>query len=98
MATGHFTGTLDFGAAPGSNEASVVVTSGMGSISATSKVEAYFMGDDTTADKTASDHRYAPLFISLTCGTPVAATNVTVYGRSAEKMQGTFAFRGIWAD
>jgi hypothetical protein len=98
MATGHFTGTLDFGAHPGTNEASVVVTSGMGSISATSKVEAYFMADDTSANHTASDHKYAPIFIALTCGTPVAATSVTVYGRSAEKMTGQFAIRGIFAD
>jgi hypothetical protein len=98
MASGHFTGTLNFGAAPGSNEASVVVTSGMASISTTSKVEAYFMADDTSGSHTAADHRYAPLFISLTCGTPVAATSVTVYGRSTEKMEGTYAFRGIWAD
>lgn len=98
MASGHFTGEVDFGTAPGSNEASVVVTTDMGSISATSKCEVYFMADDTTTDHTASDHRYAPLWIVLTCGTPVAATSVTVYARSTERMQGKFAFRGIFAD
>lgn len=98
MASGHFTGEIDFGAFPGSNEASTTVTTGMGSISATSKCEAYIMADDTTTNHTASDHRYVPLWMVLTCGTPVAATSVTVYARSTEKMQGKFAFRGIFAD
>jgi hypothetical protein len=70
----------------------------MGSISSTSKVEAYFMGDDTAGTHTANDHRYVGLFVTLTAGTPVTATSVTIYGRSIEKMQGQFAFRGIFAD
>jgi hypothetical protein len=98
VASGHFSGTIDFGAFPGSSEASVVVTAGMSSVSETSKASAYFMADDTTSDHTAGDHRYAACFIQLTCGTPVAGTNVTVYARSLDKTQGTFAFRGVWAD
>jgi len=97
MATGQGTATIDFGASPGSNEASIAVT-GQSSILATSKVEAYIMADDTTADKTASDHQYAACFINLTCGTPTASTGFTIYGRSTEKMQGTFALRWVWAD
>lgn len=97
MATGQGTAIIDFGAAPGNNEASIAVT-GQASILATSKVEAYFMGDDTTADKTASDHRYAPCFINLIAGTPTAGTGFTIYGRSTEMMQGTFQVRWIWAD
>jgi hypothetical protein len=97
MASAQGTATIDFGSAPGSNEASIAVT-GQATISATSKAEAYFMGDDTTADKTASDHRYAGCFIALACGTPVAATGFTIYGRSLERMQGTFKVRWIWAD
>ena len=96
MASGHGTGTIDFGSAPGSNEATINIT-GLTGISATSKVEAYFMADDTTADHTADDHRYAPLFISLICGTP-SGTTCNVYGRSTERMQGTFAIRLVWAD
>jgi hypothetical protein len=56
------------------------------------------MGDDTTADKTAMDHKYVGCFINLTCGTPVAATGFTIYGRSPEKLQGTFAIRWGWTD
>lgn len=97
MATGQGTAVISFGNAPGINEASIAVT-GQAAILATSKVEAYFMGDDTTADKTASDHKYAPCFINLTCGTPTAATGFTIHGRSSERMQGTFNVRWVWAD
>ena len=99
MATGQGTATLNFGTMGdvGSNEASVAVT-GQAAILATSKVEAYLMADDTTADHTASDHRYASLFIGLTCGTPTAATGFTIYGRCADKMTGQFSIRWVWAD
>ena len=97
MATGQGTATIDFGAFPGSNEASIAVT-GQSSISATSKAEAYLMGDDTTADHTAQDHRYIGLLMSTSCGTPTAGTGFTIYGRSTEKLQGTFKLRFVWAD
>lgn len=97
MATGQGTATIDFGAFPGSNEASVAVT-GQGSISATSKVEAFVMADDTTSDHTAADHKYLPQIASFTCGTPTAGTGFTLYGRSIHKLQGTFTLRWVWAD
>lgn len=97
MATGQGTATIDFGTHPGSNEASVAVT-GIGSILATSKAEAYIMADDTTADHTASDHRYVPLWLSLTAGTPTEGVGFTIYGRSSEKLTGSFACRYVWAD
>lgn len=97
MANGTGTATIDFGAWPGSNETSVAVP-GQTSISATSKAEAYFMGDDTTADHTASDHRYAAALVGLTCGTPTAGTGFTIYARCLDKMQGTFKVRWVWAD
>jgi hypothetical protein len=97
MATGQGTATLDFGAYPGSSEASVVVT-GLTTISATSKAEAYVMGDDTSASHTAADHRYAAAIMGLTCGTPTAATGFTIYGRALDKLQGTWSVRWVWAD
>lgn len=97
MATGQGTATIDFGAFPGSNEASVAVT-GQGSISATSKVEAFVMADDTTSGHTAADHKYLPQIASFTCGTPTAGTGFTLYGRSIHKLQGTFTLRWVWAD
>lgn len=91
------TATIDFGSFPGTSEASIAVT-GQASILATSKVEAFIMGDDTTASHTANDHRYASALIGLTCGTPTLATGFTIYGRCLDKMQGTFAVRWVWAD
>jgi hypothetical protein len=97
MATGLGVATIDFGAFPGTNEASVAVT-GQGTISATSKVEVYVMADDTSSDHTAADHRYLQEFASFTAGTPTAATGFTIYGRSIHKMQGQWALRWVWAD
>lgn len=91
------TSTLSFGASPGSSEASVAVT-GQGSILATSKVEAFIMGDDTTASHTAADHRYAAALIGLSCGTPAVGTGFTIYGRCLDKMEGDIAVRWVWAD
>jgi len=95
MATG--TATIDFGSFPGSNEASINVT-GQTAIQITSKVEAWLMGDDSTSDHTASDHRYFAALVGLTCSTPTANTGFTIYARSLEKLQGTFAIRWVWAD
>jgi len=97
MATGQGTAIIDFGAFPGSNEASITVT-GQAEILATSKAESYVMGDDTTGDHTVEDHRYFECFASLTCGTPTAATGFTIRARSTERLQGTFALRWVWAD
>lgn len=97
MATGQGTAIIDFGAFPGSNETSVTVT-GQTAILATSKAEAYIMGDESTVDHTAQDHRYVGLWLALTCGTPTASTGFTIYGRSTEKLQGQFQVRYVWAD
>ena len=95
MATGQGTAIIDFGT--GANETSVAVT-GQTLISATSKAEAYIMGDDTTADHTANDHRYLATFAGLTCGTPTAGTGFTIYARSTQKLSKTFEVRWVWAD
>jgi hypothetical protein len=97
MATGQGTATIDFGAHPGANEASIAVT-GQTSISNTSKAEAFVMADDTSGTHTASDHRYFAALVGLTCGTPTAATGFTIHARSTEKLTGTFHVRWVWAD
>lgn len=95
MATGTGTATLDFGS--GANEASVSVT-GLGTISATSKVDSFVMADDTTGDHTAQDHRYFAALAGLTCGTPTAGTGFTIFATSTQKLQGTYTVRFVWAD
>jgi hypothetical protein len=89
--------TIDFGSAPGSNETSVTIT-GQTLITSSGKVEAYVMGDDTTADHTANDHRYFSALVGLTCGTPTDATGFTIYARSLEKLTGTFKVRWVWVN
>ena len=96
MATGQGTVTINFGAFPGTQEASVAFTDA--TISGTSKVEAYIMADDTTADHTANDHRYIGSFLNLTAA-PIAATGGTIYARAVPfKLVGTFQIRYVWAD
>jgi len=97
MANAIGTATINFGAHPGSNEASVAVT-GQTGISATSKCEAWVMGDDSTADHTDNDHRYLPALAAFTCGTPTAGTGFTIYARSPHKMRGQYALRWVWSD
>ena len=97
MANATGTATIDFGVFPGSNEASIVVT-GQTTISATSKCEAFVMADDATSAHTASDHKYFAALVGLSCGTPTLATGFTIYARSTEKLQGTFALRWVWSD
>jgi hypothetical protein len=97
MATGIGTATLDFGALPGLNDASVAVT-GQATISATSKAEAWIMADDTSSGHTAEDHRWFGAFARLTCGTPSAGTGFTIYARSTEQLVGTWTVRWVWAD
>lgn len=97
MATGQGTALVDFGAHPGTNEASVTVV-GQGDILASSKVEAYVMADDFTIDHTAADHRYFAMLVGLSCGTPIAGIGFTIHARSAEKLTRTFQVRWVWAD
>ena len=97
MAVGQGIAVIDFGAFPGSNEAEAVIT-GLTDITATAKAEAYIMGDDSTSDHTANDHRYVGLWMALTCGTPSASTGFTIYARSMEKLQGTYQVRWVFAD
>jgi hypothetical protein len=96
MANGQGSAVLDFGALPGSNEAQVSVADA--TVSATSKAEAYLMGDDTSADHTAGDHRYAGCFCALTCGTPTAGVGFVVFGRAVEQLVGKFTVRYVWSD
>lgn len=97
MSSATGTATIDFGAYPGSNEASVAVT-GQAAILATSKADAFVMADDTSADHTADDHRYLEVFAALSCGTPTPGVGFTIYARSAQKLTGQWTIRWVWVD
>jgi hypothetical protein len=93
MATGTGTAEIDFGPWPGSNEASVAVPA-VG-VTTASHVEAWVMGDSTTTDHTAADHRYFPLFVALT--TEPGSDTFTVHARSLQKLQGKWLTHFVWA-
>jgi hypothetical protein len=96
VANGTGTATLDFGSYPGNQESSVAVSET--GVSASSKIEAFIMADDSTADHSVSDHRYVSALLGLTCGNPVAGVGFTIYGRALDQLSGEFAVRYVWAD
>lgn len=94
MATGTGTVEVDFGAWPGSNEASVTVSAT--GVTAASHVEAWVMGNSATTDHTESDHRYFPLFAALT--TEPGTGDFIVHARSTQKLQGLWEVHYVWAN
>jgi hypothetical protein len=96
MATGQGSSVINFGAFPGAQEASVSFTDA--AIGGASKVEAYVMGGDSTADHSTTDHRYlAALPVSFTA-VPNAGVGGTIHARALMKLVGTFQLRYVWAD
>lgn len=75
MPSGVGTATIDFGSTP-ATEASVTVT-GQADISATSRIEAWFMAR-STASNTASDHQQAGAFMRVVCSEPTAGVGFTI--------------------
>jgi hypothetical protein len=95
MATGQGTVVIDFGAFPGSQEASVAFTDA--TISAGSKVEAYVMADGAAGTHTPNDHRYLPLYAAFTAA-PIAGVGGTIYGRARHALIGQYQLRYVFAD
>lgn len=88
------TTTINFGAFPGNNEASVVVT-GQAAIVGGSLAEAFVM-EEASSNFTAVDHSYFNLLVTLACGTIVAGTGFTIQARSLEKLQGIWNVKWVW--
>jgi len=85
---GFGTATIDFGAFPGSNEASVAFTNA----DVGAAVNPFFASDDTTTDHTANDHKYAAMLVQLSAQT-TPGVGGAIHARSEHKMQGTFDVR-----
>lgn len=94
MANGTGVAEIDFGAWPGANEAQVTVSAS--GVTASTHVESWVMGGDSTADHTAADHRYFPLFAVLT--TQPGTDQFLIHARSAQKLQGLWAVHYVWAN
>ena len=97
MATAQGTVVFDFGAAPGTNVVSTVVSSA--TISAGSKVEIYLMGTDSTATHNTTEHQLLPLGgLSLQVISISAGVGFTAQAASPLRLSGTFQARYVWAD
>lgn len=96
MATGQGTLIFDFGSAPGTNIVTTAVSDT--GITATSKVEIYLMGTDSTASHTAFEHSILPLDLALSCIVRSAGVGFTAQAATTLRLTGTFQARYVWSD
>jgi len=94
MASATGTAVLNFGATPGTNYVTAVVT-GQAAIGTSSHVEAFLMGS-TTATHNPLEHLLSA--IRLTCGDIIAATGFTIHAHTELRLTGTFSVHWVWAD
>ena len=96
MASGVGTATIDFGAWPGSNEASVAVI-GQSTIGAAAYTAAFPMAE-ASGTHTVSDAAYAAMWMALTADAATAGVGFTVRARTTYTFTGTFVVRWVWSD
>ena len=87
--------TIDFGAFPGNQDASVSVT-GQTTITATDLPRAYFKSDGAVGTHNANDHKYVQLFAVLSASTPTAGVGFTIHAKSQHQLQGQFQVQWAW--
>jgi len=98
MASGQGNITFAFGSAPGTNVVTTNVT-GQAAISATSKIELYLMGTDSTATHNAVEHQMLPLLgLSLQPITITAGTGFKGQIMTPARLTGDITARFVWAD
>ena len=93
---GSGTATLDFGAAPGSNEATVAVT-GLTGITSAAGIAAWVSTEDSTASHTQNDHRYFATLCAFTPGAITPDTGFDIHATSIHKLTGQFKVRYSWS-
>ena len=97
MATGQGTVTFNFGAAPGTNVVTTAVSDA--SIGASSKVEIYLMGTDSTTTHNTYEHQLLPLGgLSLIAISVTADVGFTAQAATLLRLTGTIIARYVWAD
>jgi len=84
---------LDFGGAPGSSSASVVV-GGQAGLPAGAPISVWWMGD-TTASHNAVEHEFVPVKVSA--GNIVPGVSFTVHAYTDLRLSGTFEVRWSWS-
>lgn len=97
MATGQGTVTFDFGAAPGTNVVSTVVSDT--AIGASSNIEIYLSGLDSTATHNTYEHGILQLgALQLTPISRTAGAGFTAQAATLLRLTGTVKCRYVWAD
>jgi hypothetical protein len=89
------TAVLNFGAAPGTNTATVAVTGQTGIVSG-SAAEAWFMGVDSTADHNAYEHTIMPLAVALPVTAITPGVGFTITALTQLRLTGQIAVRWVW--
>jgi hypothetical protein len=90
------TSTIDFGASPGADTATVVVT-GQSGITTTSYIQVWIMGTDSTADHNAYTHSLFPMWVQVT---PISITDgvgFTLRASNTIRLRGQVKVRWSWA-
>lgn len=87
--------TLNFGAIPGTNHVSVTVT-GQASIAADSHVEAWIMGNDSTAEHNAYEHMVLSNYVMCPISDVIAGTGFTINSMTELRLTGNVDVRWVW--
>lgn len=86
--------TLDFGATPGSNYATIDIT-GQTDITSSASIRAFF-NKNSTADHNEIEHEFLASEIALTTGDIVAGTGFTIYAYTSLRLTGTLKVNWEW--
>lgn len=89
------TATVNFGAAPGTNIATVAVV-GQVDILAGSDVEAFLMRD-ATASHNAYEHGVLAFHVGITCGDIIPGTGFTIWVLTDLRLTGTWTVHWVWS-
>ena len=88
--------TINFGAAPGTNLVSIAVT-GQAGIVAGSQVQAFLMGNDSTATHNTDEHKILANYINFAVDTIVAGVGFTINAITELRLTGTMVLRWRWS-
>ena len=95
MATGSGSGTLNFGAAPGTNIVTTTVT-GQTGLTAGSHIEAWIMGEATANHNVYEHSRILARLVSVTPEN-ISGTSFDVVAATELRLTGLVAFRHAWS-
>lgn len=92
---GFGTSTLNFGSAPGNNDATLTVT-GQAQMPANAHIHVYIQGNDTTAEHSGFQHRFLTRYIGCSVSNVIASTGFTINLLSDLRLTGNVAVRWSW--